>query len=224
MRTLTKSSRSLLGILIGIVPPKLKEKEASILRQRYGIDSGLGANRPETLQGVAGRLGITRERVRQIQVVALRKLGSPVLDWEPKTTPLCARCGNPCEVTRAGYQPRYCSVACRSEPPITVTCHWCEKPFTKPAHIARGIEQHPGRKHPGRFFCSRSCQGKSLGMGFGFGVHPEHAGRSPGVAALSRAVVEAARSIPTEHLTPEFSAAMAALATYEEDLEKRRTG
>src|SRR6266699_1754942 len=48
----------------------LDSREATILRYRFGLDGG-----PEkTLEEVGERFGVTRERVRQIQNIALRKL------------------------------------------------------------------------------------------------------------------------------------------------------
>ena len=48
----------------------LDEREATILRYRFGLDGG-----PErTLEEVGVKFGVTRERVRQIQNIALRKL------------------------------------------------------------------------------------------------------------------------------------------------------
>lgn len=48
----------------------LDEREQSILRWRFGLDE----NGPQTLRGIGKRLGISRERVRQIEVKALEKL------------------------------------------------------------------------------------------------------------------------------------------------------
>jgi len=49
---------------------RLDAREATILRYRFGLDGG-----PErTLEEVGAQFGVTRERVRQIQNIALRKL------------------------------------------------------------------------------------------------------------------------------------------------------
>ena len=48
----------------------LSSREQQILRSRFGWSDAT----PQTLQAIAGTLGITRERVRQIEVKALRKL------------------------------------------------------------------------------------------------------------------------------------------------------
>ena len=42
-----------------------------ILNRRFGLDG----HKPQTLEQVAHELGITRERVRQLQTQALRTLG-----------------------------------------------------------------------------------------------------------------------------------------------------
>jgi RNA polymerase primary sigma factor len=48
----------------------LDPREATILRYRFGLDGG----REKTLEEVGVKFGVTRERVRQIQNLALRKL------------------------------------------------------------------------------------------------------------------------------------------------------
>ena len=57
-----------LGELLNIID----EREAKILRLRYGLDDENGETM--TLKEIAGRVGVTRERVRQIEREALRKL------------------------------------------------------------------------------------------------------------------------------------------------------
>ena len=51
----------------------LDERECNVLKMRYGI----GGNPPRTLSDVGAELGITRERVRQIETRALGKLKHP---------------------------------------------------------------------------------------------------------------------------------------------------
>jgi RNA polymerase primary sigma factor len=54
-----------------LIKERLTAKQAAVLLQRFGFgDSG-----EQTLEQVGGRLGLTRERVRQIQDAALTKLG-----------------------------------------------------------------------------------------------------------------------------------------------------
>ena len=48
----------------------IEERESTILRMRFGF----GGESPMTLREIGHRLGITRERVRQIQNDALAKL------------------------------------------------------------------------------------------------------------------------------------------------------
>jgi len=49
---------------------ELDEKEAFVLKLRFGLDD----DQPETLQEIGDRLNLTRERIRQIEQRAMRKL------------------------------------------------------------------------------------------------------------------------------------------------------
>ena len=51
----------------------LKDREQQVLRMRFGLDDG----KPRTLEDVGHRFGVTRERIRQIEAKALRKLRHP---------------------------------------------------------------------------------------------------------------------------------------------------
>jgi RNA polymerase primary sigma factor len=51
----------------------LAPREARILRMRFGLDDGV----PYTLEEVGQRFGLTRERIRQIEGKALRRLRHP---------------------------------------------------------------------------------------------------------------------------------------------------
>ena len=51
----------------------LTEREQKVLRLRFGLDDG----RPRTLEEVGKQFNVTRERIRQIEAKALRKLRHP---------------------------------------------------------------------------------------------------------------------------------------------------
>jgi RNA polymerase primary sigma factor len=51
----------------------LSEREAKIIKLRFGIESGY----PRTLEEVGKMFDVTRERVRQIEAKAIRKLRHP---------------------------------------------------------------------------------------------------------------------------------------------------
>jgi RNA polymerase primary sigma factor len=48
----------------------LPEREQKVIRLRYGIDGG----EPQTLEKIAGELGLSRKRVRDIESKALMRL------------------------------------------------------------------------------------------------------------------------------------------------------
>ncbi len=61
----------------------LREREAQVLRLRYGLQDG----QPRTLEETGGQLGLTRERIRQIEVVALKKLRDRMRRGDGKSAP-----------------------------------------------------------------------------------------------------------------------------------------
>jgi RNA polymerase primary sigma factor len=60
----------------------LDQREATILRYRFGLDGGM----EKTLEEVGKKFGVTRERVRQIQNFALRKLRKMIEKLESSKT------------------------------------------------------------------------------------------------------------------------------------------
>ena len=55
---------------------ELESREATVLRMRFGLDN----LEPHTLKEIGEQLGLTRERVRQIETEALKKLGEGLRD------------------------------------------------------------------------------------------------------------------------------------------------
>ena len=51
----------------------LSEREQKVLKLRFGVDDGY----PRTLEEVGTMFNVTRERIRQIEAKALRKLRHP---------------------------------------------------------------------------------------------------------------------------------------------------
>lgn len=67
------ASRELLKENIEEVLATLSDREAKVLRMRFGLDGGQSM----TLEDVGKYFGVTRERIRQIEAKALRKLKHP---------------------------------------------------------------------------------------------------------------------------------------------------
>jgi len=58
----------------------IDQREATILRLRYGLDG----EDPMTLKEIGQRIGLTRERVRQLEIEALKKLNARITAEPPK--------------------------------------------------------------------------------------------------------------------------------------------
>jgi RNA polymerase primary sigma factor len=64
--------------LVQQVLATLTPRENSILAMRFGLDNG----KPKTLEEIGERLGVTRERIRQIQEEALKKMRVKITEHE----------------------------------------------------------------------------------------------------------------------------------------------
>ena len=61
----------------------MDEREATILRMRFGLEG----HEPQTLKEIGQQLGLTRERVRQIETESLRKMAESMEDPHEKEIP-----------------------------------------------------------------------------------------------------------------------------------------
>ena len=61
-------------VYINKIVSELSPKEETIIRKRYGI----GDDTPHTLEELGKEFDVSRERIRQIEVKAVRKLRQPV--------------------------------------------------------------------------------------------------------------------------------------------------
>ena len=61
--------KNLRGEVDGLIEV-LDDREKKIISQRFGLDGG----QPKTLEDVSKDFGVTRERIRQLQNIALAKL------------------------------------------------------------------------------------------------------------------------------------------------------
>jgi RNA polymerase primary sigma factor len=76
---------SLRGEVDGLIAV-LDSREKKIISQRFGLDGG----KPKTLEDVSKGFGITRERIRQLQNIALAKLRRALSKKEEPAEPLTA--------------------------------------------------------------------------------------------------------------------------------------
>ncbi len=74
-----RTTHEMVRAFLGVLAPR----ELSILRERFGLDGG-----PErTLDEIGRKLGVTRERIRQLQNIALEKLRKRIERHESVATP-----------------------------------------------------------------------------------------------------------------------------------------
>ena len=76
-----EAERSLLRQTVGRRLEKLPDRERLIVERRFGLQC-----EPQSLETIASELGLTRERVRQLQVQALKRLETEFADFAPLQT------------------------------------------------------------------------------------------------------------------------------------------
>jgi RNA polymerase primary sigma factor len=77
-----KDLREEVGDLLDI----LDERERKIINSRFGLDG----HKPKTLEEVGEKFGVTRERIRQLQNIALHKLRKALSKKERPTVDMLA--------------------------------------------------------------------------------------------------------------------------------------
>jgi RNA polymerase primary sigma factor len=73
-RLIRENDRELVKAVLATLTPR----ESTILAMRFGLDDG----RPKTLEEIGEKLGVTRERIRQIQEEALHKMRVKITEHE----------------------------------------------------------------------------------------------------------------------------------------------
>jgi RNA polymerase primary sigma factor len=68
------ASKQLLKEQLNEILDSLSMRERKVLEMRFGLNDGQG----RTLEEVGSEFGVTRERIRQIEAKALRKLRHPI--------------------------------------------------------------------------------------------------------------------------------------------------
>ena len=68
------ASKQLLKEQLHEILSQLSDRERKVLEMRFGLNDGQG----RTLEEVGSEFGVTRERIRQIEAKALRKLRHPI--------------------------------------------------------------------------------------------------------------------------------------------------
>jgi RNA polymerase primary sigma factor len=68
------ATRRMLVLAVEDALHELSEREQEVVRMRFGLDDG----QPKTLEDVGAAVGVTRERIRQIEAKTLAKLRHPL--------------------------------------------------------------------------------------------------------------------------------------------------
>lgn len=97
-KIINEVEEQLIEKVIRCIMNELTSTEGAVLGLRYGLDDG----KPKSLEEVGKMFNVTRERIRQIEAKALRKLRHPRrmighlgdIDWHQIQIGYCQKCGN----------------------------------------------------------------------------------------------------------------------------------
>ena len=142
-----------------------------------------------TLQAIGDKCGVSRERIRQIlrehypnqlhPTLLTRKQLAQILQCSPSLLQTIEAEGLSPSIHRDHrffYDPKDIEAikaiveSKQPIPEVQLICEVCGKTFYRKPYYIRPT-QSPGR------FCSNKCKSSFLGVHYGFGIHPEHAGR-----------------------------------------------
>jgi len=116
-----------------------------------------------SLTAIAKKFDLSRERIRQIA-----KINNFVMPHDTENKYLFLICENCGKRFKNEYSKKYCSVECsrtaRQKKYWTdINCKQCGKKFKV---------YKKDLKNRGRYFCSKTCQGKFIGKEYGFATQP----------------------------------------------------
>ena len=115
-----------------------------------------------TLQNIADEVEVSRERVRGI--LKSENLETRRIKIRPPA-PLCMKCKTPVPFIttslHGGHYNKYCSIECRSEEIIELTCVYCNSLYVLTTAQAKGRQKRVTNGYSKATYCSHSCSSKA---------------------------------------------------------------